>query len=251
MKRLLLLLLCLPILFAACGLQSADEEEEPFSADFTIRPPESLTDVYYEIPLSTEADEKVLSTGTTIPEGASTMRYEDLRDMMRQAMFTSVSDAAAALWTQPVRYTLEGSFTEEDSSFMNDLATDLIQITSFPGLRETTPKEANVIVHFADVPEAQFTYTKSSGGAITQGQITIPSGVPAWQREKLIAEKMFRLFGFFYPVNTPLESVLAEEGADYLTQADLILLEVVYGQMEPGMAKADCIQRFDSYFKSK
>lgn len=247
MKKLFLLLLCPLLLLAACGVQN-EEEEEPFSADFTIRPPESLTDVYYDIPMPSEADVSADEANPVVPDGATALRYDDLRALFADAMFGGEPEACAALWTQQVRYAPEGSWTQEDLDLLSDMAQDLTQIAPFPGMRQTDVRNANVIVHFADVPDAQFTYTLDADGAIVQGQITIPSKLPPGQRNALLAEKMFRLFGFFHTAETPLDSVLAEDPADYMTETDLILLEIAYGQTESGMKQAVCMEKFAEHF---
>ena len=240
MKKILPLCLVPLLLFAACG---KTEDEEPFSAAFTIRPPESLTEVYYEIPMPSEQ-----ASSTTLPDADHTLRLEDLRALLVQSVFGGKPDAFVCLWKEQVRYVLDGSFTEDDRSALSDMAADLTQIAPFPGMRETNAENANVIVHFADVPTAQFTFTKDAGGAITAGQITIPSSLPSRQRNALLQEKMFRLFGFFYDAQTPLDSVLAPEPADALTEPDLILLETMYGQLSAGMTKAQAEQAFTNAF---
>ena len=241
MKKKLIVLCVVPLLLlAACGKA---EEEEPFSAAFTIRPPESLTEVYYEVPMPNET-----GSGTTLPSDANTLRLQDLQELMSQSMFGEKEDASVCLWTQQVRYTLEGSFTEDDRTALTNMAQTLMQIAPFPGIRETDAKSANVIVHFADVSDAQFTYTADANGAITAGQMTIPSALSSWQRSALLEKTMFRLFGFFYKTDTHLSSVLAEEPAASLTEADLIVLETVYGQLQPGMTKDDAVSAFSNAF---
>ena len=245
MKKIVIPCLILLLCLTACSLQS--EEEEPFSAAFTIRPKETLTEVYYEIPLSTDPGE---ISGTTLPDADHTLRLEDLRSLMTQSVFAGKADAVVHLWTEQIRYTLDGDFTDDDRNVLSGLAADLVQISAFPGMRETDAQNASVVVHFADADKAQFTYTLDADGAVTAGQITIPSSLPAWQRGALLEENMFRLFGFFYDAQTSLDSLLAEEPADAVTEADLILLETVYGQMQSGMTKDDAETAFTNHFLS-
>ena len=244
MKKRLLLCLAALLCLSACSLQMT-EDEEPFSAAFTIRPPESLTEVYYDIPLSTENGEQ---PGTTLPDADHTLRLEDLRGLMTQSVFGENADATVCLWQKQICYTLEGSFTEEDRAALTGMAQTLVQISPFPGMRETTADSANVTVHFTDTDKAQFTCTTDANGVITSGQITIPSSLPTWQRSALLEEKMFRLFGFPNAVQTPLESVLAQKPASTLTEADLIVLETVYGHMQPGMTQTDAVNAFTEAF---
>ena len=243
MKKLALLCLVLLLCLSACSLRA--EEEEPFSAAFTIRPRESATEVYYDVPLPSES---VPAVGTTLPDADHTLRLEDLRSLMTQSMFGEKADAVACLWTTQVRYTLRGDFTEDDRTALSSMAQDLVQIAAFPGMRETEDKTANVIVRFTDAPTAQLTYQVDANKNVTSGEITIPSVLPASRRDALLQEKMFRLFGFFYAADTPLDSVLAEKPAASLTEADLIVLETVYGQFQAGMTRDDAVKAFSDPF---
>ena len=243
MKKLILPCLVLLLCLSACSFQA--EEEEPFSAAFTIRPPESLTEIYYEIPLpSGESPD----TYTTLPDADHTLRLDDLRSLMEQSMFGTKPDATVSMWTTQIRYALDGSFTDDDSTALSDMAADLVQIAAFPGMREADAKTANVTVCFDDVQKAQLSYDIGANGEILSGEITIPSALPAYQRSALLQEKMFRLFGFFHDAQTTLDSVLAEEPAASVTEADLVILESVYGQFSPGMTKDAANEAFTDAF---
>lgn len=254
MKKWLLLCLTPLLLLSACSIL-ASPDDEPFSAEFTIRPPESLTEVFFDIPVPSETTqlEQTLPTHTSvtpvteIPD-VNTLPLQDLRDLMTQAMFDDSADASAALWTNQIRYTLVGSFTQEDQTALSDMASDLVQISAFPGLRETDADSANVVVQFTDASAASSRFERASDGVIVSGEVTIPAAASPAERKAMLQEKMFRLFGFPNAVQTSLDSVLAQHPASYMTEADLIVLETVYQQMTPGMDKAACTRAFTQYF---
>ncbi|MBQ7541634.1 MAG: hypothetical protein IJT44_05015 [Clostridia bacterium] len=233
MRKAAVLFLCLLLpALAACG---AAEEEEPFSAAFTIRPEPTLTAVYYDT--SYVGETRVLP-GDTLDAGV-------LRALFLEALFGEEAQYAVR-WTSDVQYALSGSFADHDAQTVSDIADALDRVDGFPGIRETTADRANVRIVFTDAAQVQFLPETDAAGRILSVQITVPSSWDGARRAAALHQTMMRACGFFYTVQTPLESVLRQDSpADALTEADRILLDALYGGVEAGDGEDVCMEKFD------
>ena len=237
MRKASILILCLVLLLcaAACGKAA---EEEPFSAAFTIRPPESLTEVFFD-------------TSYTAPETQvirdDTLDYDALRALYIEGLFGEETESTVR-WSTPLLYALEGEFTTQDAQVLSELTMELARVNGFPGMRETTSANANVHIRFAKADKPDFRYTADEHGRIRTVNITVPASFMPAQRSAAVRQYMMRGCGFLQTVETTLDSVLAEKPASDLSDADFILLNVLYGGTEPGADKAACLAAFEGYF---
>ena len=237
MRKLFIGLLCLVLLLcaASCG-QAADNE--PYSAAFTIRPPESLTEVFFDTPY-------VKDETRVIRDDA--LDYDALRSLFLDGLFGEDGERAAR-WNAPLLVALEGAFTTQDAQTLSDLAMDLARVDGFPGMRETNPADANVRIRFDAASSPQMLYDADVNGRIRSVEITVPSAYLPVQRAATMRQYLMRGCGFFYTAQTSLDSVLAERPASDLTDADFILLGILYGGVESGADKNACRAAFEKYF---
>jgi hypothetical protein len=236
MRNLLLVVLCLSLLLcaASCGLTA---EEEPFSAAFTIRPPESLTEVFFDTSYA----------GETFVQRDDALDFDALRMLFLDGLFDEQTEHAAR-WNTPLLYALEGEFTTQDAQVLSDLAMELARVNGFPGMRETTSADANVHISFDKATRPQVLPYTDADGRIRSVQITIPSAYLPVQRSAAVRQYMMRACGFFHTARTTLDSVLAERPASDLREADYILLNILYSGVEAGDDKDACLEAFEQYF---
>ena len=236
MRKVCILLLCFAVLFcaASCGKTA---EEEPFSAAFTIRQPESLTEVFFDTSY----------TGETQVIRDDTLDFDALRALFIGSLFDEQTGCAAR-WNTTLQFALEGDFTMQDSQTLSDLAMELARIDGFPGLRETTAANANIRIRFQKADKPQFLYDADENGRIRSVEITVPAAYLPAQRSAAVRQYMMRGCGFFRTVPTTLDSVLAENPATDLRDADFLLLNILYGSVEPGADKNTCLAAFEQYF---
>ena len=238
MRKLCIGALCIVLLLctAACG-QTVDE---PYSAAFTIRPPESLTAVYFDTPYVSE----------TFVVRDDALDYNALRELYIGSLFGAETEYAAR-WSTPLLYALEGEFTTQDAQTMSALAVELARTDGFPGMRETAAADANVHIRFQKSDTPLFRYDADASGRIRSVEITVPSAYLPVQRNAIVRQYMMRGCGFFQTVQTTLDSVLAQRPASDLRDADFILLNILYGGVEPGADKAACLAAFDQFFSGE
>ena len=237
MRKFSILILCLVLLLCAASCGKATEEE-PFSAAFTIRPPESLTEVFFDTSYA----------GNTRVLRDDTLDYDALRALFIDSLLGSEADGHAARWSTSILYALEGEFTTQDAQTMSDLSMELARIIGFPGMRETTSANANVHIRFERADGAQVIPYTDADGHIRSVQITVPSSYLPAQRSAALRQRIMHACGFFHTAQTALDSVLAERPASDLREADYILLSILYGGVEAGDDKKACLAAFERYF---
>ena len=227
----LILLLLLPLL-TACG---AAESEEPFSAKFTIRPEEEPTDVYYDLTYNEE----------TRQLRSDALDAAAVRTLFAQSLFGDEGKTAIR-WVSPVRYTLTGRYTSEDARTVSDLAASLRHISGFPDMRPSADDEGNLRIHFEPSAEIVFLPAVDEAGRIQSVQISIPSDWDTAKRSAALHRNLMRACGFFYTSSAALDSVLSgETPSAMLSDADYLLLETLYGSIEPGDTKESCLEKLD------
>lgn len=237
MRKVFLLILCLalPLCAASCGKTA---EEEPFSAAFTIRQPTQPTEVFFDTSY----------TGETQVVRDDTLDYNALRALYIEGLFSAQTQSAVR-WNTALLYALEGDFSTQDAKVMSDLAIELVRVNGFPGMRETTSENANVHIRFAKADKPDFRYTADEHGRMRSATILIPAAYLPAQRSAAVRQYMMRACGFLQTVQTEMDSVLAENPASDLSDADFILLNVLYGIVEPGADKTACLTAFEQYFE--
>ena len=231
-KACALILPLLLLILTACG---NTEAEEPFSAAFTIRPEQKPTEVYFDVTYNSETQQL----------RSDALNADAVRALFAQSLFGSEGETAVR-WISPVRYTLAGKYTDEDSRTLADLASSLAHVSGFPSVRETTVGDGNLHIRFDDVSSIQFQPATDAAGRIQSVQITIPYEWDAAQRSAALHQSIMRACGFFYTTQTPLDSVLSSDlPAASLSDADYLLLETLYGSIEPGETKDACLEKLD------
>lgn len=236
MRKPFVILLCLALLLCAASCGKA-AEEEPFSAAFTIRPEESLTEVFFDTSYAGET--KILRDDT--------LDYDALRALFMDSLFDE-DTAHAARWSTALLYALEGEFTTQDAQVLSELSMDLARVNGFPGMRETTSGNANVHIRFEKASAPQVFPFTDEEGHIRSVQITIPSAYLPAQRSASVRRYMMHACGFFHSAQTTLDSVLSDRPASDLQEADYILLNILYSCVEAGDDKDACLAAFERYF---
>lgn len=236
MRKLFLVSLCLVLLLCAASCGEAPEEE-PFSAAYTIRPEEPLTEVFFDTSY----------VGETQVVHDDALDFEALRALFIGGLFGEDTERASR-WDTPLLYALEGEFTSQDAQVASELAMELARVDGFPGMRETTAADANVHIRFVKADSPQFLHNTDVNGRIRSVEITIPAAYMPAQRSAAVRQYMMRGCGFFRTVPTTLDSVLAENPAADLTDADFMLLNILYTGVETGADEAACLAAFEQYF---
>ena len=235
-------LLCL----CGCSLFSSDDKE-PFSAAFTIRTTGQPTEIFFDVPYSEEDTNNAKSTTKTF--ASDSLNFGDLRNLFAKSVFPDKEDVTH-MWQGQIRYCLQGGYTAWDSNAVADVCRDLIGVSGFPGMRQTTASNANVTIRFSDAAEGSFDFDIDSSQVIRGGVITIPQHLSNDERQALIDRYLMQLCGFVNTVDTPLDSVLNKnDPAPALTEVDLILLDILYGEMESDMSRNLCLHTFDAHFQ--
>ena len=235
MKRITALLLCLLLAgLSACSLTEATEEEEPFSADFTIR----------ENPEPTEVFMDSVYSGETKVYSSDSINIADLRALLSETVFGSKK--TVSLWKKEIYYAFDGTFNAENIEVVNEIAGDFDQCTAFPGMCEMLPNSADLLIRFADEP-SDLTYTTDAYGYITGGTITIPADLPAAQQKALLYASLFHVCGFFGKAETALDSILSENPTNVPQEIDWILLDFLYSGADAGMTESECLNALDAF----
>lgn len=230
MRKGLILIPIVLLALAGCG----GGEEELFSARYTIRPEPEPTQVYFDVTYTDET--QVIRSDA--------MDADAVCALFSQALF-GTQDGAAVRWVSPVRYAAVGAYTAEDTQAVADFVSALSHVSGFPAVQAVSMRDANLLIRFENTDQVQFKHSTDAHGRILSADITIPSDWDAAQRSAAVNRYGMRACGFFYSVRTPLDSVLSDSvPAASLTDADYMLLEGLYGSIEPGEEKAVCLQKF-------
>ena len=245
-KTVICIILTVLMCLCGCSLFSSPEDE-PFSAAFTIRTTAKPTEVYFDVPYS----ESFVFEGATSTYSSDALNFRDLRSLFAASVFTNADDTVH-LWQSQIRYCMSGSYTAWDTDAVTSVARDLVSVTRFPGMRETAEKDANVIIRFTQDTQASVSYETDGAGVMRTGTIVIPQRLPNDQRQALIEQSVMQLCGFLHTADTPLDSVLnKDKPASSLTEVDLILLDILYGEIQPEMSRDACLHAFDAHFQTQ
>lgn len=239
MRKLFIPILCLALLLCAVSCGKA-AEEEPFSAAFTIRQQESLTEVFFDTSY----------VGETQVVRDDALDFGALRELYIGGLFGDETERASR-WNTPLLYALQGDFNTQDAQTLSELSMELARVSGFPGMRETAAADANVHIRFQKADKPQFLYDADVNGRIRSVEIIVPASYLPAQRSAAVRQYVMRGCGFFQTVQTTLDSVLSETPASDLSEADFILLNIFYGSVEPGADKAACLAAFEQYFKQE
>ncbi len=233
-------LLCL----CGCSLFSA-EDTEPFSAAFTIRTTAKPTEIFFDVPY--KEDTQVSDDANKTISGDA-LNFNDLRRLFSASLFSGEGDTTH-LWHSQIRYCLQGNFTAWDTNAVAGVSRELVGVAGFPGMRQTTESDANVFIRFTQDVKGNFTYECDGADVMRSAVITIPERLSSDQRQAMIEQYLMHLCGFFHTTETPLDSVLSNDPASALTEVDLMMLDILYGEMQAGMTRDVCMHAFDAHFK--
>ena len=248
MKKMAALMMA-ALLFTLCGCSifsfSSDDEEQSFSAEYTIRTTAKPTEVFFDVPYS----ESVITEEATRAYRSDALDFTELRQLFSDSVFAD-SDDTLHMWQNQIRYCIEGATSSADTNELSEISRELISVSGFPGMRETTQSDANVYIRFTDDVKSSVTLETDSSGVVHSGTIIIPNVLPTDKRKALLEQSVMQLCGFEDTVHTQLDSVLRIDApSDSLTEVDLILLDILYGEMQPGMTRSACLYIFDAHFK--
>lgn len=239
MKKIGILLLCV-LLAGLTACTVSEEEEENFSAAFTIREASAPTEVFF--------GEPVPAVGSADLPGS--LSYDAIEHLFVTSLFGDQGQKLC-LWSKPIQYALNGVFSQMDVQTTGEIAEALSDVSGFPDIRETTADEANVQITFANVSAADCNIAADSNGNILRAEITIPTN-GKFDRTKALWQSMFRICGMLYQAETVLDTVNAESyAAAKPTDTDWMLMDILYSEMQAGMSKEECRSALDAYFKAQ
>lgn len=159
-------------------------------------------------------------------------------------------------WTAPIRYTVFGSPTEEDTAVLTGFVQWLNTIEGFPGIGEAEDvQEQNIRIYFCDLEEMRTLMGENFAGmdgavtfwyednVIYDGIICIRNDLHQQLRNSVILEEIYNCLG---PIQ---DTFLREDSIIYagysepqsLTEVDKLILQLLYHPvMECGMNAGEC-----------
>lgn len=252
MKKLICLFLSV-LFLTACGGKPTPETTVPETTVPETTVPE------------TTAPENTVPVVETLPEHSELylpdLTADDLilyfNEVCLDAEFTNSGDPSLLQkWDSPIRYTVFGSPTEEDTAVLKGFADWLNTIEGFPGIAEAEGiHEQNLRIHFCDQEELvllmgdNFTGTDGAvtfwyeGDVIYDGIICIRSDVHQELRNSVILEELYNCLG---PVQ---DTWLRDDSIIYagysepqsLTEVDEVILKFLYHPvLQCGMNAREC-----------
>ena len=246
MKKAIACVLAAALLgLCGCSLFS-NPDDEPFSAAFTIRTTAKPTEVFFDVPYS----ETRVSEADTKTYRSDALNFTALRNLFVTSIFSGAEDATAHLWKSQIRYSMQGNYTAWDTDAISGVSRDLVGVAGFPGMRATSENDANVFIRFTSDVQGSVSVDVDDSGVIRSGTVVIPQRLSNDQRQALIEQSLVRLCGLPNTVETTLDSVLSRNPASSITEVDLILLDILYGEIQPGMTRDMAQHAFDAHFQS-
>lgn len=265
-KHIFCLLLCVVMvlsLLTACGGQG--EQTQP-----TTAPTEEST-----LPTTVPAEETAAPTvaPTAAPTVAPTemihsplyipgVDVEDVivwfNEVCLNAEFIHGGDATLLQkWTDPIRYALHGTYTEEDIATLNSFVHWLNTVEGFPGIAEAGEDEPiNLQIHFCTASEmkdlmgSQFTnldgavtFWYNMNNEIYDAIICCLNNLDQFLRNSVILEELYNGLGPVQDTSMRPDSLIYAEFSEpqELTEIDKLILRLLYHpDMKCGMNSAQC-----------
>lgn len=164
-------------------------------------------------------------------------------------------------WAEPVTYSLQGEYTEEDYQVLTDFVSSLNDIYGFPGMYETEGEENSVLdIYFCEKEEMDNRMGESTNygdldGAITfwyngeneiyDGIICYITEIPQYTRNSVIIEEIYNGLGPVQDTSLREDSIIYSGFSDpqSITEVDLVILQLLYHpDMKCGMNKDECAE---------
>ena len=259
MKKLLSFLLLAFLLTACCGNAASTEPTATISA---TAPTEAAT-----LPTTVPVEETVMpATNPTEPIHSDLyipgVDVEDVivwfNEVCLDAELVNSGDATLLQkWTVPIRYSLHGTYTEEDLATLNSFAHWLNTIEGFPGIAEAGADEpANLQIHFCTPLEmtelmgSQFTNMDGSvtfwynmDNEIYDAIICCLNSLGQTLRNSVILEELYNGLGPIQDTSLRPDSLIYAEFSEpqELSEIDKLILQLLYHpDMECGMDSVQC-----------
>lgn len=203
---------------------------------------------------------------TTLPEHSPLyMPQLDVEDVIRyfnevclDAEFVNAGDPTRLQkWVVPIRYYINGSYTEEDMATLESFVSWLNQLEGFPGMHIVDdPVLANLSINFCDADaylslmgdqfagtDGGVTFWYNGADQIYDAVIGYRTDLDQKTRNSVILEEIYNGLG---PINDTCERMNSIIYADYsipqwLSEEDQLILKLLYHPlMECGMDTAAC-----------
>lgn len=161
-------------------------------------------------------------------------------------------------WTTPIRYTIEGSYTQEDIATLRNFESFLNDIEGFPGISQTDdPADGNMRICFGDKQnmldllgpnfanmDGGVTFWYSGTNKIYNAIICYRTDIDQTTRNSVILEEIYNGLG---PVqDTERTDSIIYTGfstPQWLTDVDILILQLLYHpDIRPGMNAQQCEQ---------
>ena len=180
------------------------------------------------------------------------------KEVCLDAEFTYGGDASLVQkWTVPIRYTVTGTPTAEDITFLEDVCRQLNTVQGFPGIAPAEePHLANLDVAFCTGEELVDTLgetftTDFYGGtrfwydnnAIYRSTICIRNDIDQRTRNTVIIEEIYNQLGPVQDTDTRKDSVIYQHSNEnsVMSDVDLLILQLLYHpDIQCGMSADEC-----------
>lgn len=159
-------------------------------------------------------------------------------------------------WTEPIRYTVSGNYTEEDLKVFSTFLKWLNSVEGFPGIYEALPpEEPNLRIFFCEEQElvsrmgeefygldgaVTFWYDRNE---IYDGTICYRTDIDQVTRNSVILEEIYNALGPIQDTVLRPDSIIYAEFSEpqELTEIDRLILKLLYHPlMECGMDAQSC-----------
>jgi hypothetical protein len=259
MKILLSFLLLAFLLTACCGNPASTQPTTTIPA---TAPTDAAT------PSKTVPAEETIIPATAPTEPIHSALYipgVDIEDVIvwfnevcLDAEFVNSGDATLLQkWTLPIRYSLHGTYTEEDLATLNSFAQWLNTIEGFPGIAEAGEDEpANLQIHFctpSEMTELMGSQYTNMDGTVTfwynmdneiyDAIICCLNSLGQTLRNSVILEELYNGLGPIQDTSLRPDSLIYAEFSEpqELSEIDKLILQLLYHpDMECGMDSVQC-----------
>ncbi len=268
MKKLLSIVLLWALalgLFSGCICQdiSATQSTQITTGGTTEATPEATTELTTE---PTTAPTTEPATEPTAPEhSALYLSYLSVEDVIRyfnevclRAEIVNAGDPSRLQkWVVPIRYYINGTYTEEDMTTLNNFVSWLNQVEGFPSMHIVDdPVLANLRINFCSPEEylalmgdnfastdGGVTFWYNGANQIYDATIGYRTDLDQKVRNSVILEEIYNGLG---PINDTWERMTSIIYAGYsipqwLSEEDQLIMKLLYHpMMECGMTAAQC-----------
>ena len=252
--RMLLPLLLLVFFLAGCTHEETptDTTAPSPASGTTLAVPEEPTEASSEAPTEPEHSQFYVP-GVSVED---VILY--FNEVCLDAEFSHSGDASLLQkWTDPIRYTLYGDYTDEDYATLTGFCHWLNQVDGFPGIYETDdPSATSLRIYFGDQEEMITlmgdTFTGMDGAVtfwydgeneIYDAIICYRNDLDQYLRNSVILEEIYNGLGPIQDTALRPDSIIYAEFSQpqALTDIDELILHLLYHpQIQTGMNAKEC-----------